>query len=367
MRKALPNPLPILIVSLFALAACRPARPGATANGEGPKAGTSTKAEAVKEEPVAPLAARLNADDAKAPQARDALLSRWKRLTDAERTVAADAILGWIARDLPRRTDDSQSLLPQVIALVAPAASEATLAGLARAHAARLLGDGPPAPAALRGLLDPPPYGPHLSRELLAAALLAFDVNLPGGRQRALLALVADLARGPERQKAGDVILQNMQVKEKLSPEAVEALGQLQAEGAVDFLRLFVQMDVPPATRRSCVEAIAAITGDPAAVDALYELAKPAFLSIVAGEALKADLLERAQWALAGLAKPRTCKLPASEYKFLRQVHRKKPADAQAALRASALPALVRLMHCADPKKTRADVSAAERKAAGID
>lgn len=367
MRKALPNPLSILIVSLFALAACGPARPGATAKGEGTQMGASTPPGPAAEEPVDRLAARLNADDAKAPQARDALLSRWKRLTDAERSTAADAILGWIGRDLPRRTDGGGSLLPQVIALVTPAASEASLAAFARIHAARLLQDGPPAPDSMRGLLDTPPYGPHLSRELLSAALLAFDVNLPGARQRALLALVTGLSRGAERQKAGDVILQNLQVKEKLSPEAVEALGQLQAEGAVDFLRLFVQMDVPPATRRVCVEAIVAITEDPVAVDALYELARPAFLSIVAGEALKAELLERAHWALAGLAKPRACKLPASEYKFLRQVHRKKPDDALAALHATALPALVRLMHCADPKKTRADVPVTERKAAGIE
>jgi hypothetical protein len=359
--------LPTLILSLFALSGCPPARPRTAGNGEGPRDGASSRADPMAEEPVERLAARLNADDAKAPQARDALLGRWKRLTEAERAVAADAILGWIARDLPRRTEGGQSLLPQVIALVAPAASESTLAGLARAHAARLLLDGPPAPETLPGLLDPPPYGPHLSRELLAASLLAYDVNLPGERQRALLALVTGLARGPERQKASDVILQNLQVKEKLSPEAVVALGQLQAAGAVDFLRLFVQMDVPPATRRVCVEAIVAITGDPAAVDALYELAKPALLSIVAGEALKADLLERSHWALAGLAKPRACKLPASEYKFLRQVHRKKPADSLAPLRATALPALVRLMHCADPKKTRADVPAAERKAAGLE
>ncbi len=357
--------VPMLSFVIAALPACRGNDPRAP--GKAPANAGSTSADAPgKEEPVDRLVARLNADDPQAPQARDALLARWKRLTDAERATAADAVLGWFGRNLARLPEGGARLLPQVLALVAPAASESALAGFARAHAARVLvgAHADLAPAALAGVEA---YAPHLRLELVAGALLAWDVTLPRARQEALLAWIVEYTAGPERKKAGEVILKNLQVKEKISLEAVRALGLLRADGAVDFLRLFVQMDVPADLRRACVEAIGEITDDPAAVDALVELARPLFLSLVAGDPLKADLLERARWALTGLEKARACKLPPREYTALRQAYRAKPAAALADQRTTALPALVRLMHCADPKKTRADVPAADRKAAGVD
>jgi len=358
--------VPMLSFVIAALPACR-GGDAPTAKKDPAPAGSTGAGTPRQDEPVDRLVARLAADDPKAPQARDALLARWKHLTDAERAAAADAILGWFGRNLARLPEGGTRLLPQVLATVAPSASEAALAGFARAHAALMLAGGRPNAAMALGLSEIEGYAPLLRRELVAGALLAYDVTLPPTRQLALLSLIVESAQGPERKKAGDVILKNLQVKEKISLEAVRALGMLQADGAVDFLRLFVQMDVPADLRRACIAAIGDITDDPSAVDALYDLAKPLFLSLVAGDPLKAELQERAQWALMGLEKARACKLPVKEYASLRQVYRAKPAAPLDALRTVALPALVRLMHCADPKKTRADVLAADRKAAGLE
>ena len=364
----LATPTLLVLIFLGALPSCRQgsARTAAGKDLADPSA-KPTGAHAMDQEGVPALVARLQGDDdPKAPQARDQLLKRWPKLSATERTAAADAILEWTSRHLPRQPEAGGRLLPQVITLIAPAASEAALSGFARAHAACLVAENPPDPAPVMAQLETEPYGPHLRRELLSAALQAFDVTLPLARQQRVLALITGCAQGPDRKVAGDVILKNLQVKEKISLESVRALGELQAEGATEYLRLFVQMDVPVALRRVAIEAIAALRDDPTATEVLYDLAKPVFFSILSGDALEAKLLERSRWAMTGLGKTRACSLAAKEYASLRKIYRQKPAATVAALRAEALPSLIRLMWCADPKKTRADVPSGDRKLAGL-
>ncbi|PKN26061.1 MAG: hypothetical protein CVU65_06815 [Deltaproteobacteria bacterium HGW-Deltaproteobacteria-22] len=321
---------------------------------------------AMDRETTPALVGRLKGSDPASVQARDALADRWARLAPAERAKVADAVLTWTVGDLEKRAGAGRTGLARVLETMGPAAPAGTLAAFAQKHAAWLLAQDAGEVGEVLQLVTVAPYGPHMRKALLAGALLAFDVTLPTARQQRVLSMITGCAQGPERKAAGEVILKNLQVKEKISLESVRALGELQTEGATEYLRLFVQMDVPLALRRVAVEALAAIVDDPVATEVLYDLAKPVFFSILSGDALEEKLLERARWAFAGLGKSRACALAPKEYASLRKVYRKTPSAALAPLREEALPSLIRLMWCADPKKTRADVPAALRTKVGL-
>ncbi len=358
----------MMILLVFgAMTACRQGGARTGAGGRTPGTPARTAAPGVMEQESVPaLVARLKGSDAASVQARDVLAARWAGLAPAEQAKVAEAVLTWTLGDLEKRAAAGRTGLAQVMALMGPAAAGDTLAAFARKHAAWLLAQDSGEVGEALGMVTVDPYGPHLRKAVLAAALQAFDVTLPVARQQRVLALITGAAQGPDRKAAGEVILKNLQVKEKISLESVRALGELQAEGATEYLRLFVQMDVPVALRRVSVEALAAITEDPVATEVLYDLAKPVFFSILSGDALEEKLLERARWAFAGLGKSRACALAPKEYAALRKVYRKTPSAALAPLREEALPSLIRLMWCADPKKTRADVPAALRTKVGL-
>ncbi len=361
------TPTLLILVTLGLLTSCRPADHKTPARKD--PAGTTTGSpdtNPLARETVTALVARLKGGDPASVQARDALAARWQKLDGAEKSRVAQAVLAWTQGDLAKRAGAGKTGLAQVLETMGPAAPAETLAAFARQHAAWLLSQDAGDPGEALRLPTLEPYGPHLRKAVLSEALQAFDVTLPVIRQQRLLALITGSAQGPDRKSAGDVILKNLQVKEKISLESVRALGELQAEGATEYLRLFVQMDVPVALRRVSIEALSAIVDDSSATDVLYDLAKPVFFSILSGDALEEKLLERARQASTGLGKSRACSLSAKEYPFLRKVYRQKPAATVAAMREEILPSLVRLMWCADPKKTRSEVPAAVRKLAGL-
>lgn len=192
----------------------------------------------------------------------------------------------------------------------------------------------------------------HFRETFLLFAAERYDVSLAETTQSELVELLCRYASIEKRIQLGDAILENMRRQERISISAVRALGCLGAADAVSYLRLFVDFDVPDVLRKGVIDALGDLVEDPAALDVLYELARPLFLNRSKDVSITEHEQERALQALVHLGRVRVCRLPQSEYRFLETVftmlERKKPQ-----LYETMVQAVIRLMLCADPQKAR--------------
>lgn len=307
------------------------------------------------------LIAQMKNDSSKSVMARDALITLFPRLPVEAATAVADAVLSWMAANMDKRADCGNFKLLKILEIAGESASENVLANLAKKHAAWMLADFQNrgedgnlvfkrANPDLAGVKPGPykavyqRYWKYFRKEVLDAVVAVYDITAPMDRQVRDITIIVDYAQGEERKIAGARILEQMKTTKKATAMSVRAVGELSAPQATAYLKTLLQPSIPKDLRDAAFDAVFVIRDDPAACEALYELAKPMFQAFLRKDVPGETQLPLAMLALKGLMLARKCEIAASEYRLLRDAFKMKMEGTLFELRKGMMPALHRLM-----------------------